>query len=454
MERVIWSIVEIGNSGIEIGLILLFLSKMLKPRFYMKHYYVLTFLLSWLLLSFANYLNSEPVISIGVTTTILLTVSFVLYKASIGRTLFLDAIFLVIILVSECVLIGVLTLLGLSGSDVHLTSETGHLIGIFGTKIMSFWIIVYLYKFAKKKIKELNRGQWLTMILMPFISILLMQIIYKLILYTPKSTNNQMLAIIAMLGVLYINFAVFNHFESYANMVRLNVLEQVLKNEKQNYKLLNNAYDEMRILRHDVDNHLNIIYDLICNSQIKSSKEYLKKILKNPLNTSNYCYTGNLFIDSVINLKCHDAMDKNIQFISKMKISREIEFESVPICKILNNALDNAIEECERLSNYMKFIEISMAQINNKLVIVISNSSSHVDIESMQTKKTDKNIHGIGLLSMSSAVKELDGIMNYSYKDHVFTINIVLLEQNKCISRHLAASHANLLKKANKKRYN
>ena len=106
----------------------------------------------------------------------------------------------------------------------------------------------------------------------------------------------------------------------------------------------------------------------------------------------------------------------------------EIRFDTVGMCRILGNALDNAIEACERVDTEEKCICIALNQLENKLIIEINNTSPAVDIHNLATSKANKIIHGIGLKSIKQAVKSMNGHMSYSYENGFFTLKIMLIE--------------------------
>ena len=140
--------------------------------------------------------------------------------------------------------------------------------------------------------------------------------------------------------------------------------------------------------------------------------------------TTSVCYTGNSAVDSVINLKGDYARSKSIQFMTKIKMN-EIRFDTVGMCRILGNALDNAIEACERIAIEEKSICLMLNQTDNKLIIEISNTSPVVDVQNLTTSKADKIIHGIGLKSIKQAVSNMNGYISCSYDNGFFYMKIV-----------------------------
>ena len=77
-------------------------------------------------------------------------------------------------------------------------------------------------------------------------------------------------------------------------------------------------------------------------------------------------YTGNNAVDSIVNIKGSMANSLGIDFICKVNIITSIMADELDLCRIIGNALDNAIEGCERSSADKKHIYFSINEEQNK----------------------------------------------------------------------------------------
>ena len=98
------------------------------------------------------------------------------------------------------------------------------------------------------------------------------------------------------------------------------------------------------------------------------------------------------------------------------------------MCTILSNAIDNAIEACEKIqSNEQKIISVKCSYIKRIQFIDITNPvDKDVKITNnvVETSKVDKNIHGIGLYNIRRTVMKYDGEFDISCKDKTFAMSI------------------------------
>ena len=233
--------------------------------------------------------------------------------------------------------------------------------------------------------------------------------------------------IISVVGLLYVNFSVFNYFESYDNQIKLITLESILEREDENYRTIESSYAEIRSIKHDLKNQIELLNDLIKRQDYEAAQKYMSRLHISVEQATAVCYTGNSAIDSIINIKGSYARSKAVNFMTKIKVNN-IEFDSVKLCRILGNALDNAIEACERMDIDKKSICLVMNQNMNKLIIEINNTSPKVDTNNLSTSKKDISIHGIGLKSIKQTVSETNGTMGYSYRDGFFSLKIMLVK--------------------------
>ena len=66
-----------------------------------------------------------------------------------------------------------------------------------------------------------------------------------------------------------------------------------------------------------------------------------------------------------------------------------------------------------------------MSEEQEKLFIVITNTSDEVDPNSLYSTKTNKIIHGIGVSSIKSSVERLGGLVKFGYSDLILWFKMV-----------------------------
>lgn len=424
MHTVFWNIAEAANVAVEMLIVLLYFNKLFPQSYEYKRIYIGGYSAAALILYLTGILTTNSTVLISVTFSLLLLISIILYDGEIIRKAFLSLLFIVIVFISEILFIGLLNIFEIGSPSEIGNQGINRIIGMVGTKIIYFWIVIFVCRLINRKIQEIPIKQWITIILMPAISTIILYIIYY-DLMSSHENNKILLYCIAVLGLLYINFSVFDFFETYLKQLRLSVLEQVIERETTNYKQIENAYNDMRTLKHDISNQLDVITDLISRNDKKSAEAVIKSISLQLENVNAVCYTGEPIIDSVINIKLKYAHELGINITKRIKIAA-FDLDKIELCRAIGNVLDNAIEGCQRSGLSEQHIYMSIQQVDDKIVVEVTNTAANVDLNNLQTSKKNKSAHGIGLSSIQSSVEKLNGYMKCDFKDNIFSIKMVV----------------------------
>lgn len=418
----VYDLIETINSAIEILIIAFFYHRIFERKYNSYITYIISYSTAFAMLSMSSLCVPSPYIRICVTFVILMLISHLMYCGSKIVRLFSSIYFLLIIFISETLFAGILTIMEYGNPSELLESNMGRVLGMIGTKIFDFWLVVYSCRIYKNKVKSLPFRYWVLIILMPFLSAVILNQIFP----ANQSGNNVMIGyIISVCGVLYLNFSVFNYFESYDKQIKLAALEQIMERESENYRAITNSYTEIRNIKHDLKNQVTVLNDLIKDNKYNEAKQHINQLYKDVEKVTSVCYTGNSAVDSIINLKGDYARSRNISFLSKIKVNT-IDFDTIGVCRILGNALDNAIEACERMDTDEKCVCAAIHQLENKLIIEIENTSLPVDVNNLTTSKKNKSAHGIGMQSIRQTAESMNGYVSCNYENGYFSIKIIL----------------------------
>ena len=424
-----WNIIEAINVVVEMLIVLLYFTKTLIPKYDLKTKYAVTYTIAAAILHITGRITENSTTLISVTFILLTVISCLLYKGKIVKKIFLSAMFIVIVFMSEILFLGTMTVLNIGLPQEIVQQGIKRIMGMVGTKIIYFWIIVIGCRIFNKKIKDVPLKQWLLIFLMPVLSTVILYIIFYSLLKSTVS-GGMIIYCTSVLGLMYINFAVFDFFETYQKQLKLSVLEQVIEVENTNYKLIEKSYSDMRKLKHDMTNQIEVINNLMAKGNRESAQEMLNRFSQEIKHFGAICYTSEPIIDSILNIKLQEACDLQINVSKRINVS-EFKLDKIELCRVLGNALDNAIEGCQRSNTENAHIYVSIQQLGNKIAVEISNSSDEVDLNDMRTSKQNKAAHGIGMTSITMSVEKMNGYLSYNCKEGVFSLKMVLLNDKK-----------------------
>lgn len=210
------------------------------------------------------------------------------------------------------------------------------------------------------------------------------------------------------------------------NEHELEFLKQKEAMQMEYYKMMKVKEEEIKKINHDIKNNLQVI----CNLNNDDDKlKLIKKIDDNLKKHELVKYSKNDILNIILNMKVNEAKLKGIDIDIVLKNS--ISFmDDLDISDLFSNILDNAIENASK-SNLPK-IDFKIYKKMNYIVIKCSNTFDGVIVtdnrKQIKSKKDKK--HGYGLKIIDSIVKKYHGEKKISYDDNLFTIMIMLSDED------------------------
>jgi len=222
-------------------------------------------------------------------------------------------------------------------------------------------------------------------------------------------------------------------FYSFVMNSRMNKaqLEMIaLRNQllEENYETLNDVYSKNAELYHDLNNHLDALYQLLDSDMVADAKEYIERIGEPVKNLNKVSWTGVDVIDVILNSKLARAEKFGINLIYNVEFPANSGIKPSDMCTILSNLIDNAIE-AEIKGAGEKEIKVTIRKINNFITIQVVNAIFEpvkIKAGKIVTTKSDAVSHGWGMQSVKATAEKYDGTVKYSYDNQQFVVIVVL----------------------------
>lgn len=186
-------------------------------------------------------------------------------------------------------------------------------------------------------------------------------------------------------------------------------------------------YSQMRGIRHDYRNHLQVMSILIHDKRLDELDAYIKQ-LNNELNqVDTIIQTGNTMIDAIVNTKLTSAKNQGIELYATAIAPKQMAIEHVDLAIILGNLLTNAIEAAGRGNHASddRFIRLYIAPMKENLYISVTNTMTENPRPSFLSLK-QLNRRGYGLTRIDQSVNKYQGIVNRKWEDGVFATEVTL----------------------------
>lgn len=189
----------------------------------------------------------------------------------------------------------------------------------------------------------------------------------------------------------------------------------------QYYESLKEQIDLTKKMRHDINNHMQIIERIQRESHTEILDSYTIKLREQYEQLKPIYYCDNMIINALISNKSGRCQKEDIVFevnLNGLILENISEFD---FASILFNLLDNAVESCLKISDREKrFICLNCYTDAGQLIIHVENSCNEKESE-VKTKffapKSNRKQHGMGISIIYETVKKYRGSMDVKHQE-------------------------------------
>ena len=193
--------------------------------------------------------------------------------------------------------------------------------------------------------------------------------------------------------------------------------------------------NETKAFRHDIINNLSILSILFTEENYDKADEYLNSLLGKIKDITPKFITGDEMLDCIVGMKSSIMEKEGITFTIDGVVDGGLGMKPVDICNVFADALDHAIEACEKLSKE-KWISLSMKKTEKYFSIKLSNPiPSDEDLKKPNKKPENKAFvsrigewphHDFGTHKLKAIIHQYDGIEKVEAKDGIYTLSIMI----------------------------
>jgi len=205
-----------------------------------------------------------------------------------------------------------------------------------------------------------------------------------------------------------------------------------MEDMKRHIREVEELYQEIRSLKHDMGNHVMVMQSLAGREQ----EQYAESLKAQYSAVAEGIQSGNPVTDVILMERSREARSEGIAFECGFRYPAGRDVDAFDLSIILNNALANAIEAARREDSTQsaaadrKFIKITSSLRGNVYIIEVENSYSHkifMDRESNLpvTTKEDKVFHGFGLRNIRRVAQKYHGDIAVEASE-VFRLSVML----------------------------
>lgn len=422
---------EMAVNAVEVTLILSFLVQYFGYKTETSAKYwgtALIWILSFCIVAFFSWthLYENYASSLQILVNILFCVT--LLRGNIFQKIFVSAFTMGLVAITAT--LTTLLVAKLSGNQVAFLLS--HFSGIRVTSICLTKLLFFVITRIILRIKESGKLKGMDVIALVIVP-MLSDLAITLMMYAAiQEPSIQTIVLYAVGIVLILNIVVYFLFIRLgkAGKIKTEMALLALQNEclQENAKDIENMYDTVRALRHDLKNHLLCILSMAEERDVEGIKQYTGQLLQQQ-NTVNklIMFSGSKVLDAIINSKSAAAERAGVR-LSAIITTPLAGISPEDITIILGNVLDNAIRAAK--DSQRKVVDIHIQPQGAYSSIVIANDIAHPVLSDNPALRTTKNIryrHGFGIQNMRQAVERNQGLIRFYEQNDRFICDILLL---------------------------
>jgi hypothetical protein len=260
------------------------------------------------------------------------------------------------------------------------------------------------------------------------------------IAFGPVNINSSLGWFMAML--LYVSLIVltygilFSHFTTVYDRLQAEnaaaLTARQLTLQKKYYEEVDRGLRVQRKYLHDSRHHLVTVATLAQTGDLASVERYVEGLLakETPAPAEQYC--ENEMVNAVVGGYLSLAESQGIAVTASLNVPKELGIDEMDLCGFLGNALENAIEACDRIpegtdARKNRFIAIEASVNARRLIVRVENSFLEEPRRVTGGFPSSKG-SGIGLESMRAVAETYGGCMACERDGDRFILSAILNE--------------------------
>lgn len=375
---------------------------------------------------------SNAIFNFGMLNVVMMILSFFamtfLFRSKLATRAVIAVLHYLILVITEVlVLFGITLIYDVTVSTV-VNTDSYRLLGIIASKMLAF-LVVNIIRYRYKGNRYMNTSYWIFFFLIFLSSVATIFLIFSLS-YNIEGAYMYNLSVLCCFGLLFSTvFALYlyEHLTQQAETIRVQEqYEQHLRTQLKHLDDILVTQKQIKKFKHDFNNFHIGLQAYIDSNDLQGASIYLKKLKEKTIGAANVIETGNIALDAILSTKIAIAESRGITVNTKIQIPEEISIDPIDMCIIFGNALDNAIEACDRTEDENKKITITIVCKDKAVLCKVVNTAPKPEIFSQITTKPDKKNHGFGLENIKTALVKYNASPTIERTETEFILKFVI----------------------------
>jgi len=290
------------------------------------------------------------------------------------------------------------------------------------SKILYFLVLILfarLYRPRGNK-KEESYGALLVSV-MPVTSIIVSVIIVYFGYKVESSLWVNTLITVGTVALLASNFlvlAINNQLQKLAEeRTELQLSMQKEKADADYYQMVQQQYDNQRVLIHDLKNYMGVLQSLAREGKTEDLQRYISTVEAMPELQKRVRWCDNAILNAMLLYYSERCEQRGVSFHCDIR-KDSIFFDAISITALFGNLLSNALEAASKAEERSIEVSVMKSQGESVIITVVNSCDEAPPVNEngeLKSRKRNKDGHGLGLKSIQRVVNQYNGISKMYY---------------------------------------
>lgn len=290
-------------------------------------------------------------------------------------------------------------------------------------------LCVGLRAYRKRQAFHLDKSYWFLFVLIFFSISFMISLLFRFVIVVNSISYNIASTIATFMLLVSALFALCLYEQQGVQAARMH--EQEKSEQQLTYQLkymheVMAQQEALRSFKHDIKNQLIVLQSYIEEKGDEEEMGHIERLSQKLKEITAIINTGNPAIDALLSEKKDQAHRKGIAVDYHLQIAKNLPLAPDDVCIFLGNALDNAIEACEKIKEGDKQIKVTIVQQEQVIFFKITNTIAPDAAKSLASDKDNTLNHGYGLKNMAKALDKYGASPSIHFTDKTCELKCTL----------------------------
>lgn len=210
---------------------------------------------------------------------------------------------------------------------------------------------------------------------------------------------------------------------------RAEMQEQLLNLQRTQQERLLQYNEEVKAARHDLRQHLRVIWACLDGDNLDGLKDYLRAYEEKLPPDIPRAFTKNFALNAVCTHYAEEARKWEIDYDVALDMPEQLPVNEPELCAMLGNLLENAVEACREVRQAAPFVRVRGGWEDGHIVFTVDNSCEREPIwKDGRLLSSKRDGFGTGTWSIQKTAERCGGMAAFSFQNGVFQASVFLYE--------------------------